>query len=170
MGQKQYKIVFLQESFTNYVDKILTFFDHLPTFVDIIYGINVDKKQTFWTTYLPCFVNVVCERPLIRNCPSFFYLNSINLSNYFHKKFVNLNISVPCIILQVIFIEIDGLFDLSRQNMALNCSKNCSQIQITKLVQQVSLSLIEQHNRIKTAKIQPLQVYSAQPMNNSCKM
>ena len=28
--------------------------------VDILY---VDKKWTFWTTYLPRLVNVVCERP-----------------------------------------------------------------------------------------------------------
>ena len=34
-------------SFTNYVDKILAFFDHLPTSVDIFYGMNVDKKWTF---------------------------------------------------------------------------------------------------------------------------
>ena len=34
-------------SFTNYVDKILLFFDHLPTCVDIFYGKNVDKKWTF---------------------------------------------------------------------------------------------------------------------------
>ena len=30
--------------FTNYVDKILVFFDHLPPCVDILYGINVDNK------------------------------------------------------------------------------------------------------------------------------
>ena len=34
-------------SFTNYVDKILDFFDPLPTYVDIFYGMNVDKKWTF---------------------------------------------------------------------------------------------------------------------------
>jgi hypothetical protein len=33
---------------TNCVDKILGFFfDHLPTCVDIFYGMNVDKKWTF---------------------------------------------------------------------------------------------------------------------------
>ena len=42
-----------KESFTNYVDKILSFFDHLPPSVDIFYFMNVDKKWTFWTTY-PC--------------------------------------------------------------------------------------------------------------------
>ena len=34
-------------SFTNYVDKILAFFYHLPTCIDIFYGMNVDKKWTF---------------------------------------------------------------------------------------------------------------------------
>ena len=34
-------------SFTNYVDNILAFFDHLPPCVDIFYGMNVDKKWTF---------------------------------------------------------------------------------------------------------------------------
>ena len=32
------------ESFTEYVDKILAFFEHLPPYVDIFYGMNVDKK------------------------------------------------------------------------------------------------------------------------------
>ena len=47
--------------FTNYVDKILDFFDHLPPCVDIFYGMNVDN---FKTTYLPRLVNVVCEQLL----------------------------------------------------------------------------------------------------------
>ena len=34
-------------SFTNYVDKILAFFDHLPPCVDIFYGMNIDKKSIF---------------------------------------------------------------------------------------------------------------------------
>ena len=34
-------------SFTNYIDKILAFFDHLPPSVEIFYGMNVDKKQTY---------------------------------------------------------------------------------------------------------------------------
>ena len=34
-------------SFTNHVDKILAFFDHLPPCVDIFYGINLDKKWKF---------------------------------------------------------------------------------------------------------------------------
>ena len=34
-------------SFTNYIDKILAFFDHLPLSVDIFYGINVDKSGHF---------------------------------------------------------------------------------------------------------------------------
>ena len=46
--------------FTNYDDKILAFLDHLPPCVDIFYGINVDKKWIFLTSYLPRLVNVVC--------------------------------------------------------------------------------------------------------------
>ena len=42
-----------QGSFTNYVDKILAFFDHLPTFVDIFYGMNVDKNWTFLDHLVP---------------------------------------------------------------------------------------------------------------------
>ena len=33
-----------KRSFTNYVDMISPFFDHLPPSVQIFYGINVDKK------------------------------------------------------------------------------------------------------------------------------
>ena len=51
-------------AFTNYVDKILAFFDHLHTFVDIFYGMNVDKSGHVLTTYLPRLVNVVCEQLL----------------------------------------------------------------------------------------------------------
>ena len=36
--------------FTNYVDKFLVFFDHLPPSVDIFYPIMVDKKPKFLTT------------------------------------------------------------------------------------------------------------------------
>ena len=62
------KWIFTQGLFTNYVDNILTFFDHLKPWVDIFYGINVDKKSGhLWTTYLPRLVNVVCEQPPI--CP-----------------------------------------------------------------------------------------------------
>ena len=51
-------------AYTNYVDKIMAFFDHLPPSVDIFYGINVDKKSIFSTTYPLPLVNVVCECPL----------------------------------------------------------------------------------------------------------
>ena len=40
----------LYGSFTNYVDKILDFFDHPPSSVDIFYLMNVDKKLTFLDT------------------------------------------------------------------------------------------------------------------------
>ena len=46
-------------SFTNYVDKILVFFDHLPPALAFL-----TKSGNFWTNYLPRLVNVVCERPL----------------------------------------------------------------------------------------------------------
>ena len=66
-------------AFTNYVDKILAFFDH-PS-IDIFYGINVDKKSIFLTTYPPTLVNVVCE------CPLFvvIFMNTISLVNNFVK-------------------------------------------------------------------------------------
>ena len=40
IGKKNDEIVL--GSFTNYVDKFLAFFDHLPPFVDSFYHINVD--------------------------------------------------------------------------------------------------------------------------------
>ena len=49
--------------FTNYFEKILAFFNHLPLSVDIFYGMKVDKKIDILRlpTYLPCLVNVyVC--------------------------------------------------------------------------------------------------------------
>ena len=56
---------FYMGSITNYVDTIMAFLTtYLPPFVDIFYGMNVDKKWTFLTTYLPPLVNIVCERPL----------------------------------------------------------------------------------------------------------
>ena len=61
--QSIYVIIMSKGSFTNYVENILAFFAHLFSYVDIFNGINVDKKWTFWTTYLPHLVNVVCERP-----------------------------------------------------------------------------------------------------------
>ena len=42
-------------SFTNYVDKILAFSDHLLASVDLFYGINVDKIWTF-LDYLPTYL------------------------------------------------------------------------------------------------------------------
>ena len=57
--------------FTNYDGKILAIFDHLPTCIDIFYGMNFDKKWTLLATYLPRLVNVVCERPLIQKVADF---------------------------------------------------------------------------------------------------
>ena len=39
--------LFLKGLFTNYIDKILAFFDSPTPRVDIFYGMNVDKKWTF---------------------------------------------------------------------------------------------------------------------------
>ena len=52
-------------AFTNYVDKLLAFFDHLPPYVDIFYLTNVDKKATF-LDYLPI---LSCNRTLFVNGP-----------------------------------------------------------------------------------------------------
>ena len=52
-------------SFTNYVDKFLAFFDHLPPSVDILPYNGWQKAEIF--DYLPGpppLVNVVCEQPL----------------------------------------------------------------------------------------------------------
>ena len=43
----------------------LAFFDHIPPFVYILYGMKVYKKSIFLTTYPPPLVNVVCERFLV---------------------------------------------------------------------------------------------------------
>ena len=51
-------------SFTNYVDKILVFFDHLPTVTWKFFTLNLDKNGHFWTTCQPHLVHVVNERPL----------------------------------------------------------------------------------------------------------
>ena len=60
--------------FTNYVDKILTFFDHLPPYVVIFYGLNVDIFGS--PSYLPRLVNVVCEQPLIGKLGNFPFFQS----------------------------------------------------------------------------------------------
>ena len=50
---------FLKQHFSNYVDKILAFFDHLPPFADILWyklefsSINIDKKLVISTTLPP---------------------------------------------------------------------------------------------------------------------
>jgi hypothetical protein len=53
--------------FNDYVDKILHFFDHLPTSNWAILTLNVDKNRHFRLdslTYPPHLVRVVIERPL----------------------------------------------------------------------------------------------------------
>ena len=63
MNSKQLMVCnLLKGLFTNYFDRILAFFDHLPPSIDLFYGMNIDKK---WTTYLPLLVNIVSEQPII---------------------------------------------------------------------------------------------------------
>ena len=54
-------------SFKNYVDKILTIFDYLPTSTWTFFTLNVDKMKHFLTTYPPHHVHVVFDRPLLGN-------------------------------------------------------------------------------------------------------
>ena len=62
---KEQKLFQDKRPFTNYVDKFLSFFDHLPPSVDIFYlTYMVDKKSKYLTTYPHPLVSVVCERPL----------------------------------------------------------------------------------------------------------
>ena len=53
----------LRGSFTNYVDKILAFFDHLPSLLSLHF--LPYKSWHFQTTYPSLLINVVCERPLV---------------------------------------------------------------------------------------------------------
>ena len=55
--------------FNNYVEKILAFFDYLPTSTWTFFTLNVDKKKHFLITYPPHLVHVVFEPPPI--CPEF---------------------------------------------------------------------------------------------------
>ena len=57
------KLIVTQRPFTNYVDKIMASFDHLPPCVDIL----VDKKWTF-LDHLP---TSSCKRSLWTNCLKF---------------------------------------------------------------------------------------------------
>ena len=50
-------------TFNDYVDTILAFFDHLPTFTWTFVTLTVDKIDIFWTTYPPLLVHVVIECP-----------------------------------------------------------------------------------------------------------
>ena len=50
--------------FKNYLNKILTMFDYLPTSKWSFFTLNVDKKKHFLASYPPHLVHVVFERPL----------------------------------------------------------------------------------------------------------
>ena len=54
------QIFWCKGSFTNYVDKILAFFDYLLPSDDIFYLMNVDKKWTFFDHLPPSS----CKRSL----------------------------------------------------------------------------------------------------------
>jgi hypothetical protein len=58
--------------FTNYVDKILACFDHLPPSVDIFYLMNIDEKSTFLDYLTPSS----CKRSLWMH-PNFICLQLI---------------------------------------------------------------------------------------------
>ena len=47
-GKNVPNFVYTKGAFTNYVDKIVAFSDHIPSSVDIFYGINVAKNKFFW--------------------------------------------------------------------------------------------------------------------------
>ena len=51
-------------SFNNYVDMLLPFFDHLPTYTCTCFTLNMDTNGHFWTTYPPLLVQLFIERPL----------------------------------------------------------------------------------------------------------
>ena len=52
-------------TFNDYVDTILSFFDHLLTSTWTLLTLGVDKNKHFWTTYPPLPFLVVIERSLI---------------------------------------------------------------------------------------------------------
>ena len=87
------------DSFLGGVHKLrlqdLAFFDHLPPFLYIFYGIKVYKKSIFLTTYPPPLVNVVCKRPHIffrvRNLFSFASFESNEKIRFQELKNVWLN-------------------------------------------------------------------------------
>ena len=76
-------IIALFTHFTNYVDKILSFFDHLPKFkFKFKFILSTLLKLTFFN-YPPLLVNIVCEQPLI--CFSFVFITDLSFS----KRYVD---------------------------------------------------------------------------------
>ena len=68
----------LKGSFTNYVDKILAFFDHLFPNIDIFYGIIVDRNWTF-LYHLP---TSSCKHSLWTTPKMIFHNRSPSISKY----------------------------------------------------------------------------------------
>lgn len=84
----------------------LPLFDHLTTYVDIFYFINVDKKPKFLTTYSPLLVNVVFEWHLY----AFIRLLSCAIHNLFALLIIfllNVLLSLYVFNLNSIFTNID---------------------------------------------------------------
>jgi hypothetical protein len=54
---------FSWETFNDYVDTVLPFFDHIPISTWTFLTLNVDNNRTFWTAYPPLIVHVVIDRP-----------------------------------------------------------------------------------------------------------
>ena len=87
-----------QGAFTNYVDKISAFLDHLPTpcwhwwrnsFTVKVENLHIIDIST--TTYLPRLFNIVCERPI---CMYFLFIPIPEMiSLEFHDSVCNLQFS-----------------------------------------------------------------------------
>ena len=72
--------IFNKGSFTNYVDNICAFFDHLPPCVDIFYAMNVDKKRTF-LDHLP---TSSCKGSL-GTTPKYIYVKIVKMKECMYK-------------------------------------------------------------------------------------
>ena len=58
-----FQVNYYMGPFKNYVDKILTIFDYIPTSLWTFFTLNVDKNKHFLTTYPLHLVHVVFEQP-----------------------------------------------------------------------------------------------------------
>ena len=78
-------LIFYKGQFTNYVDTILAFFDHLPPYLcwHFLPYERWQKVNIFGLPTSPLLVNVVCERPLMARQN---HLNDFNLGKKHRKK------------------------------------------------------------------------------------